>query len=106
MQQENKIALDSLSEINDEAILDDLLESVISDEFKTLSYLIFKNKLLDAKNGDEENENEFHESPSPSASPSISQEEELYRLDQHQQLMFCFGVLESETFSLFKDIHI
>ena len=47
-----------------------------------------------------------YENNTPTASPSISQEDEMYKLDSHQQVMFCFGMLENETFSLYKDLHL
>ena len=102
IQHENKIAIDSLTEIEEETILDDLLENFVSEEFRILSYHIVKNKLFDAKMGAEDE----YENNTPTASPSISQEDEMYKLDSHQQVMFCFGMLENETFSLYKDLHL
>ena len=102
IQHENKIAIDALSEIDEEIILDELLENFVSEEFRILSYHIVKNKLFDTKMTGEDEE----ETNTPSASPSISQEDEMYRLDSHQQVTFCFGMLENETFSLYKDLHL
>ena len=80
-QHENKITLEALPEINEDSIIDDLLETFVSEEFRTLSYHIVKNKLFDVKAG--EDDHEYRQSPSPSASPSISQEDEAFRLDQY-----------------------
>ena len=49
IQHENKIAIDALTEIDDEHILDDLFESFVSEEFRILSYHIVKNKLFDSQ---------------------------------------------------------
>ena len=79
IQHENKIAIDSLTEIEEETILDDLLENFVSEEFRILSYHIVKNKLFDAKMGTEDD----YERNTPTASPSVSQEDEMYKLDSH-----------------------
>ena len=87
--------------------MDELLENFVSEEFRVLSYHIVKNKLFESRmQGEEEIDFKEQREQSPSPSPSISQEEELYRPDPNQQVLFCFGMLEQSSFSLYKDLHL
>ena len=70
IQHENKLAIEALSEIDDEAIMDELLENFVGEEFRVLSFQIVRNELFTSKmQGDDE---DYLDKKETITSPTIS----------------------------------
>lgn len=49
MQHENKVAIDALPEIDEDAIMEECLENFVGEEFRVLSYQIVRNELFSSR---------------------------------------------------------
>ena len=73
--------------------MEECLENFVGEEFRVLSYQIVRNELFTFKQG-----GELDEELNTSTSPLIP--------DPHQQMLYVFGMLEPNCFSLYKDMHL
>ena len=83
--------------------MEDALENFVGEEFRVLSYQLVRNELFSAKMHDE-NDEEAKELQGSVASPITTEEDRI--VDPHQKVLFVFGMLEPNCFSLYKDLHL